>query len=212
MRYLAFLLLSIAMTVLPVMGQRYEFGAGGGGSFYSNTALTGGSTNATAGFQPGFAATAYIGHNMYRLVSGEFRYTFEQNEMRLSSGGTKATFGGRSYMFHYDIVVYAASSEARVRPYVLAGAGFKDFQGTGTETLYQDLQSVALLTKTSQWQPLVTFGAGLKVAVSRGVFLRLEFRDYMTKLPNSVIAPVPPTIAGGWIHNFLPLIGISFAF
>ncbi|MEO8660981.1 MAG: outer membrane beta-barrel protein [Bryobacteraceae bacterium] len=212
MRYLAFLLLSGAMTVLPVMGQRYEFGAGGGGSFYSNRALTGGPTNAKAGFQPGFAATAYIGHNMYRLVSGEFRYTFEQNEMRLSSGTTKATFGGRSHMLHYDIVVHAASSEAHVRPYVLAGAGFKDFQGTGTETLYQDLQSVALLTKTSQWQPLVTFGAGIKVAVSKGVFLRLEFRDYMTKLPNSVIAPVPPTIAGGWIHNFLPLIGISFAF
>jgi len=191
MRYLSFLCISVAMTVSPVNAQRYEFGAGGGGSFYSNTALTGGPAKADAGFQPGFAATAYVGHNMYNLVSGEFRYTLEQNAMRLSSSATKTTFGGRSHMFHYDIVVHTASSEAHVRPYILAGAGFKDFQGTGTEMLYQDLQNIALLTKTSQWQPLLTFGAGLKVTVRKGVFLRLELRDYMTKFPNSVIAPVP---------------------
>lgn len=196
----------------PAAAQRFEFGAGGGGSFYTKSTVTGAGSSAEAGFEPGFAATAYIGHNMYRYVSGEIRYTFERNTMSLTSGSTSATFAGMSHMIHYDLVIHTAPPKARVRPFVFGGAGIKGYQGTGTEVVYQPLQDVAVLTKTTQWVPLVTFGAGLKIAAGTHTLIRFEFRDYLTPFPKDVIAPVPPAKAPGWVHNFVPLIGITFLF
>lgn len=34
----------------------------------------------------------------------------------------------------------------------------RDFRGVGTESSYQALSNFALLTKTSQWTPVATFG------------------------------------------------------
>lgn len=215
MRHTCWISPLLALALLPLVtrttaAQRFEFGVGGGGSFYTKGAIAGDSASADAGFQPGFAATAYLGQNLYRYVSGEVRYSFERNTMSLTSGSASATFAGRSHMMHYDLVLHTAPVNAHIRPYVLAGAGIKGYQGTGTEVVFQPLENVALLTKTSQWVPLVTFGAGIKVSVGKRTILRLEFRDYMSPFPADVIAPVPPGKAPGWLHNFVPLAGISF--
>lgn len=215
MRHTRWFPLLLALALLPAVtqtaaAQRFEFGAGGGGSFYTKSTIAGDAAGAEAGFQHGFAASAYFGHNMYRHVSGEIRYSFERNTMSLTSGSASATFAGRSHMMHYDLVFHTAPVNAHVRPYALAGAGIKGYQGTGTEVVYQPLENVALLTKTSQWVPLITFGAGIKVRAGKHAILRLEFRDYMTPFPADVIAPVPPANKLGWLHNFVPLVGISF--
>jgi len=44
------------------------------------------------------------------------------------------------------------------------------------------------------------------------VFVRAEFRDYITPLPKLVITPVPGAKVGGWVHDFTPLGGIGFSF
>jgi hypothetical protein len=44
------------------------------------------------------------------------------------------------------------------------------------------------------------------------VFLQAEFRDYLTPAPKQVIAPVGASKLGGWVHDFVPLVGLSFGF
>jgi len=88
----------------------------------------------------------------------------------------------------------------------------RDFRGVGTEAPYQPLSTFALLTKTSQWTPLVTFGGGFKIAVSPRVLLRVEVRDYFSRFPTQVIAPAPDAHLSGWLHDLVPLAGITFLF
>jgi len=102
-----------------------------------------------------------------------------------------ASFKGQTHSIHYDILVNVRSREARFRPFILAGGGMRDFRGVGTESPYQPLSSFALLTKTSQWMPVVTFGGGIKYAMSPRVLLRIEVRDYFSRFPTQVIAPAP---------------------
>ncbi|HBY61288.1 MAG TPA: hypothetical protein DEH78_15820 [Solibacterales bacterium] len=209
-------ILSLAAAVaLPgaARAQRFEFGAGGGGSLYTNKDVTNATGSVEAKFKPSFAATAYVGQNMYRYVSGEFRYTYQNNTMELSGAGQKASFSGRSHAIHYDLVVHFRPLGARVRPFFLGGGGVKMYEGTGAEVVFQPLQNYALLTQTRQVVPMVTFGAGVKVKVSNKIGVRFEVRDYFSQFPKDVIAAAPGArIASGWIHNLVPLFGLTFLF
>ncbi len=202
--------LAVLFALVPqAEAQRFEFGGGAGGSFYKNATVSSGAGDAKAGFGPGFAATVYVGQNLYDRLSGEVRYSYAHNGMKLKGDAAQATFGARSHMLHYDVVYHGAPAEARVRTFVFGGGGLKGYQGTGTEAAYQPLQSYALLTKTSQWMPMVTFGAGVKLRFGNKMLLRVEFRDYVTQFPKDVIAPVPGAKVGGWLHNFMPMVGLS---
>jgi hypothetical protein len=194
------------------LAQKGEIGFGGGGSIYLNSTVAGPSTDAKVGFGNGFSAGVWGAHNMYRRLGGEIRYLFEHNKLEVSSGSNKATFAGRSHAIHYNLVFYDQDSESRVRPFFAVGGGVKGYEGTGEETAFQPLQNVALLTKTSQWKPLIVFGGGFKFAVGSSKDLRVEFYDYFTPFPTEVIAPAPGADFGGWIHNFVPTIGLSFVF
>ena len=88
----------------------------------------------------------------------------------------------------------------------------RDFRGVGTETPYQPLSSYALLTKTSQWLPLVTFGAGVKFAISPRIQFRVELQDYFSRFPTQVIAPAPDAHLSGWLHDLVPMAGLTFLF
>jgi hypothetical protein len=92
------------------------------------------------------------------------------------------------------------------------GGGLSVFQGVGTESSYQPLSSFALLTKTSQWVPMATFGGGIKYAIGRRVLLRIEVRDYFSRFPTKVIAPAPGSHLAGWLHDVVPMAGISVVF
>jgi len=204
--------LAVVLTAEPGWAQKWELGAGGGGSFYKSQTVTNGPANGSAGFSNGFVATAILGQNLYRHLSGEIRYTYGRNDLKLASGGAKATFAGQSHALCYEFLVHSAPVAAKVRPYVAAGGGFKMYQGTGTETAYQNLSNLALLTKTQEWKGLLTFGGGVKVQVSRRALLRVEFRDYITQFPKEVIAPSPGAKLSGWLHDFIPMVGITFRF
>ncbi|MCW5979370.1 MAG: hypothetical protein KIT09_14940 [Bryobacteraceae bacterium] len=190
-------------------GQGGELGFLGGGSIYTRKSTP---AQAKVGFENGFSAGAWGGHDMYQRLGGEIRYLFEQNKLHVSSGSGKASFSGRSHAAHYDLLFYGSSPEATIRPFFAVGGGIKGYQGSGEETPDQPLQNVALLTKTTQWKGLVVFGGGLKVAVGAKVRLRLDIYDYLTPFPTDVIAPAPGVEFGGWIHNLVPTFGISFVF
>ena len=190
---------------------RFEFGGGVGGSFSTNKTITGTGGSADLKFPTTLMGSVWIGHNMYKNVGGELRYDFEGGEYKLSGKAGTATFGSRSQSIHYDVHVHFAPLGSRVRPYILLGAGVKRFQGNGTERPVQLNSNIAAFANTTDLKVLMTFGAGMKVKLSNSLSLRMEFRDSLTPFPGKVVLPISGG-PGGLVHDFTPLVGISYIF
>jgi len=202
------LLTSVSTAALA---QKGEAGAGGGGSFYTKKSVTAPAGSADTGFEQGFAAGAWIGHNSSKYIGGEIRYLFEQNDLKLSSGGTKVAFAGRSHAIHYDLLIHGSPTGSKVRPYIAVGGGVKGYYGTGREQALQPLVQFAALTHTREWKGLATFGGGVKLQAGSHIVVRVDFRDYLTPFPKEVIAPARGGKISGWLHNFVPMVGISYS-
>jgi len=211
---------TITMTVALVlacagasMAQEWELGGMASYGFYRNLVASNPIGSATAGFSPGTAFGAVVGHNASGRFSGEFRYTYRDNDLELDSGGTTAKFNGVAHVIHYDLVLHPRMKRgARVQPFVAIGGGMKLYRGTGQESAYQPLQDFALLTKTQEVKPLISIGGGIKMILAPRLLLRAEMRDYLTTFPKEVIVPIPGTKVGRWLHDFVPMLGISYIF
>jgi hypothetical protein len=207
------LLISLAaLAITPAFAQKWEFGGAVGGGFYTSQTVTSPTGSADAKFVTGVAGSAWVANNSYSRLGGELRYDFQMGDMQLGSGGTTVNFGAQTHGIHYDFLYQPGSSEARVRPFLAGGAGIKVYRGTGTESAYQPLQNVALLTKTQDVRPLISVGGGIKFRISRGLSLRAEVHDYLTPFPKQVIAPAANGKVGGWLQDIVPMIGLSYAF
>jgi hypothetical protein len=210
MKILQMLLVGSAVLAPLTMAQSWEVGAGAGGGFYTAQDVTSGMGSASAKIQTGLAGSVWLGNTWKGRWSGELRYDYGMGDLSLSSGGTTATFAARTQQFHYDIAWHATSSESRIRPYVAVGAGVKLYQGTGSQVAYQPLSNYALLTQQQDLTPLVSAGAGIKFQMSHHVQLRLDVHDYLTPFPKNVITPNTGAKVGGWLQEFVPMIGISY--
>lgn len=212
-RSIVFIPVLCAAALAPAaLAQKWEVGGGVGGSFFTSETVTNPSGNANASMATGLAASFWAGNSNSNRLGGEFRYDYENTGLKLSGNGTNVNFGADTHAVHYDFVMHFASSEARVRPFVAAGGGVKLFRGTGKEEAYQPLSNVALLTKTNQLEPLVSVGGGIKVVLSPGWLLRFEVHDYLTPFPKNVIAPAQGSKVGGWLQDFVAMVGVSAAF
>lgn len=192
--------------------QQWELGAAGGFGFSTDATVSRGADSAKAGLKPGAAFGVFIVQNMYKHISGEVRYTFQMDDLKVSSGGTEATFTGQSHSLHYDLLYMAGGKDARVRPFIAVGGGVKVYRGTGEQHATQNLSQFVALTKTQEIKPLISFGGGVKMKLSGRVYIHIEARDYLTPFPAKVIAPVPPSTVSGWVHDFVPLVGVSMGF
>lgn len=199
-----------AVTLMPAaFGQRWEFGAGGAGSFYNTRTVSGPGGSADAGFKTGYGFHANLTQVGNRF-GGALRYSMMFNDMQLKSSRATTTMSGRSQSIEYDFQYYFKNSEASVRPYLIGGGGVRFFTGSGTDTAVQPLMNVAVLTNTTQMKPVFTGGAGVRVQLSRHVFLRAEMRTSFTQVPQDVITPTYGSTLGGWFLNFLPSVGIGY--
>ena len=210
MKILQMLLVCSAVLVPSAMAQRWEFGGGVGGGFYTSQDVTAAGGSASAKLQTGLAGGVWLGNNGQGHWSGELRYEYQMGDFSLSSGGTSVNFGAHTQQFHYDVMWHATPSESRIRPYVGAGAGIKLYQGTGTPAAYQPLSNFALLTQQQDLRPLASVGAGVKFQISQHVQLRLDVHDYLTPFPKNVITPNAGAKVGGWLMDFVPMVGISY--
>ncbi|MGH9559104.1 MAG: outer membrane beta-barrel protein [Bryobacteraceae bacterium] len=200
----------LGIAAVPAMAQRWELGGGVGGGFYTSQNVTSPGGSASAKIASNVAASAWLANNSSGRVGGELRIDYQMGDLQLNSGGTSATFGARSYAVHYDVVWHATSSGSKIRPFLAAGAGVKVYQGTGTEVVFQPLSNIALLTQAQDLTPLASAGAGVKIQISPRVQLRAELHDYLTPFPNKVITPADGSKVGGWLQDFVPMVGISF--
>lgn len=198
-----------ALASAGAHAQQWEVGAGGGASLYNSRTVTGSLGSVDAGFKPGFGGTAWLGQIGDR-IGGEIRYSIFKNDLELKSGGASYSRGGRSQAIHYDVLIYTNTKNSKTRPFFLVGGGVKQFTGTGEDVAFQPLGHIAVLTGTSEWKPMLTTGAGVRIAISAKTHLRAEVRGYFTQTPTEVITPVPDATAGGWYFQIVPMISLSY--
>jgi len=210
MKQITRILFWTALCASAAMAQRWEVGAGVGGTFYTSQTISNPLGSASGTLSPGIAASAWLGNNSGHMLGGELRYDYENTNLKVSSGSTNATFGANTQAFHYDFLMHLAPQDLPVRPYVAVGGGVKFFRGTGPETEAQPLSNIALLTKTSDIKPVISVGAGVKFALGHSVQLRLEVHDYLSPFPTKVIAPALGSKAGGWLQDFVPMAALAF--
>src|ERR1044071_4903108 len=94
------------LTAATAFAHQWEIGGNVGGSFLPGVAVTSSLGSATTGFQPGITAGAFVGQDLYKHLSGEIHYSFMQSNLKLSSGGTTATFSGNSHAIYYDVLMH----------------------------------------------------------------------------------------------------------
>ncbi len=204
------LFVSLVISLAPLaLAQKWEFGGGAGGGFYTSKDVQSGSLSGSAKVGNGLLASAWLANNNNDRWGGEIRYDFQMGDLLLNSGGTKASFAGQAHALHYDLLLHTAPREARVRPFIAFGGGVKMYRGTGEEVASQPLNQLALLTKTLDTRPLLSVGAGVKIN-SRRVGLRIEAHDFITPFPGKVIAAADGSTLGGLMHDFVVNVGLSF--
>jgi len=205
------LVVCFAVALAPaLMAQRWEFGGGAGGGFYTSQDATSAAGSASTKIDTNVAGSVWLGNSRADRWGGELRGDFQLGALQVSQGGTQATFAARSYAFHYDLLWHAAPYGSKIRPFVAVGAGIKVYQGTGAQVLYQPLSQFALLTQAQDLTPLISVGGGVKVQLSPRVQLRAELHDYLTTFPKQVITPAEGVKIGGWLQDFVPMVGISY--
>jgi len=201
-------LATIAAAV--AFAQQWEFGGSAGGGFLNTVNASNSFGTATAGFANGPAFGGYFGHNMYKHMGGELHYEYLHTDLKLTSGSSTSDFNGQQHAIHYD-VIFHTSGNKKTQLFAAVGGGMKIYRGTGAEAAYQPLYQYGYFTKTQQLLPMASVGGGMKIALSRKVYLRTEIRDYITAFPKDVIAPPPGTKYGSILHNFVPTVGLGFA-
>jgi hypothetical protein len=202
----------VCLTFSGVAQEQWELGVAGGYGFYKNVTATNATGEASAGFKPGYALGVIAGNETNTWFGGEARYTYRQNEAMVKSGSTEARFGAESHVLHYDLMFHLARRPARVRPFFAAGGGVKIYRGTGRETAFQPLSNFVALTRTTHLVPVVSVGAGIKMKLNERMTFRVEARDFVSPVPSEVIAAVPRASVRGWLHDIVPMVGLTFTF
>jgi hypothetical protein len=213
MRLAQILAVCFAVALAPAaIAQKWEFGGGVGGGFYTSQDVTNAGGSAAAKIQTNLAGGAWVGSNGKGHWGGEVRFDYQRGDLYLNSGGTSASFAGDSYALHYDVLWHATPNGSRIRPFVAAGAGIKSYRGTGTEVVYQPLSNFALLTKAQDLTPLISVGAGVKMQLASHLQLRVDVHDFLTSFPKKIIAPNPGAKVGGWLQDFVPMVSLIYTF
>jgi hypothetical protein len=208
MRY--FVLLALAAGV--AYGQDYELGGFIGYGVYRNGTVFGAGQTVTAGVYNRFTTGAVIGEDMYEHLSGEIRYIYHDGHPFVSGYGAKTEVQGESHTFTYDLLFHFKEREAKLRPFVAAGAGAKGYIISGPVPVSQPLAGIASITSADQWMAVVGVGGGVKYRLRRHVLVRADFRDYMTKFPRRQLLPAQGNTARGIFQQFTPMLGLSYMF
>jgi hypothetical protein len=203
----------VALATPASAQSELEIGVLGLVSDYNSLTATNPTRSGDTGPSFGFGGGFLVGQTINERWGGEFRYIYSHNDLELNAEADKADLGHQTHAVHYDLLYYFADSDAKVRPYVAGGIGLKYYQGVGTEDPFQPGMDLALLTKSTQAMLVGDFGVGVKCRVGSNGIFRVEFRDYITGVPDNVITASPgASIDGDLLHQFAPMFGYSITF
>jgi opacity protein-like surface antigen len=192
--------------------QPYELSGTIGYGVYRTATVYSPGGDATAGVRNRFVAGAVFSEDLYQHLSGEVRYLYQDGNPYVKSGGVLAQVQGQSHAINYDLLFHFRPRKERLRPYMAAGLGAKDYVLTGPEPFPQPFPNVATITNQDQWRLLYSAGFGVKYDLGRSVVLRFDFRDYLTPFPKQVIVPAPHGTARGIFEQFTPMFGVGYRF
>src|SRR5258708_6392912 len=146
----------ISTAAVSAFAQQWEFGGTAGAGFLPGVPVTSSVGSATTGFKTGPAFGVFVGQNLYPHLSGEIHYGFMLNNLKLSSGGTEATFPAQARLLYYDLIFHTPHSGSRTQLFAAVGGGAKIFLGTGKEQAYQPLTQFGYFTKTRPIKPMAS--------------------------------------------------------
>lgn len=205
-------LVTLAMGGWGCFAQSWSVGAAGGFGFYHDATINNFVGSATAGFGPRFAVGGVLGEDVSEHFGGELRYTYQDGDTELKFNGRQANLDAASHAIHFDFLAYVTKRHARLRPFLAGGAGIKRYTATGRVDPNQPLSDFGLLAHADEAKALVSFGGGVKAMVGDHWVVRVDFRDYATPFPENVIVPAPGAKIHGWLHDFVPLLGVDWTF
>jgi hypothetical protein len=197
---------------LACFAQEWEIGGVGGFGWYANPSISNPTGSAQAGFPNKGAIGVVVGDNMYDYVGGELRYLFRFGGPELRSDGIRASMTGYTNLITYDVVVHMRPRDLKLRPFLAGGAGIKVFTGTGFRSLDQPLLGVAVLNPTTEVEPVISAGGGLKYRFTKHAQARIDFRTYFSPLPGQIFRTSRSSGIHGWVYDFVPTAGISYVF
>ena len=138
-----FVVCSAAAMLPAAMAQKWEFGVGAGGGFYTSQDVTLGSTSASAKLKTNVAVSAWVGQNITDRWGGELRYSYQLGDLQLKQNSTEATFGAETHTINYNFLCLCQALRIHGSPVCFdGGAGIKFYRGTGTETRDPESQPV----------------------------------------------------------------------
>jgi len=204
------LVLSGLLAAGMACAQEWEVGALGGYGYAPHLTVSNGSAKAETGIGRGGVVGVFAGEDMYRFWSGELRYLYRFDDLKLSSGSVKAPdFSAHTHILTADFLGHFRPRESRVRPFIAFGGGAKIMVGSGIESAGQPLGNFVGLTATHEMLPVADIGGGIKINLHKNLRLRVEMRDYISAAPNKVIAPAPGASLGGVLNDIQGMVGLS---
>lgn len=189
-----------------------EIGAAGGFGFYHDETIANANGSAQAGFGPRFAVSGFAGGDLGRFFGVQGRYIFQDGDVELKSPAGQANLDGDTQSVLGEFLLYGQKPSHRLRFYLAAGFGVKLYQATQTITGPRPLSDIASLNTASQARPLISYGPGIQYSFAPHWRIRLDLRDYTTPFPQRVITPAPGARRPGWLHDLVPMLGISRVF
>lgn len=202
----------VASLISVAFAQQYEVGADIGYGLYRNGTIFSSAGTAQAGIRNRFAAGIVLGDEFSEYVSGEFQYLYHDGHPFLQAPGVKSDIQGQSHALTLDVLFHLKRRGERLRPFVEAGAGGKDYVIAGPAPFPQPIPQIASLVTNDVWKVVFNVGGGVKYTLRPHLLLRAEFRDYITTFPRQQIVPAPHNTARGIFEQFTPLFGISYTF
>lgn len=197
---------------LPCLAQEWELGVAGGYRLDVNPSIVSPAGSVQPRFAPNGVVGVVVGHDMYEHIGGEFRYMFQFGGPQVESQGIRVSAAGYTNVTVYEFLFHAAVREAKIRPFVAAGAGIKVYTSGEFKSAGLPAPNSVLVTQGTQVEPAVSVGLGLKYRLHNHALLRLDFRTQMTPFPNQIFRPTGASSVHGWVYSFVPLGGVSCVF
>jgi len=193
-------------------GQQYEIGAAIGYGLYRNGSIYSATGTAQAGIRNRFAAGIMLGYEFSEYLSAEFDYLYHDGHPYLQAPGVKSDIQGNSDALTCQFLFHFKKRERRWRPFLAGGSGAKEYVIAGPAPFPQPIPQIASLNTNDVWKVVFSAGGGVTFRLIPHMFLRAEFRDYLTTFPRQEIVPAPHNTARGIFEQFTPLFGVSYSF
>jgi opacity protein-like surface antigen len=204
-------LLSLFLLAGAALGQ-WEAGAVAGYGWYRDGTIFGPGISAAAGVRDRYVAGVTLSEQPHDYLAGEFRYLFHDGDAFLEAGGVRSNIQTLSHTLTYELLVYLRPGEARVLPFLAGGGGVKGYIVSGPAPVPQPVSRIGTLETNDVWKLVFSMGGGVKFRLRRHLSARVEFRDYLTTFPRTLIAPAANNTARGIFQQFTPMFGLSYVF